>query len=102
MDASSSSGAPTSRTHVADNAALRFFDPDPAVRPVAASDFGGQPPCGRHCAGPRFAVHTEDAKGTTMGDRQAMMEAFEAAATSGDFGAVTGLVQNYATDDFVE
>ena len=37
-----------------------------------------------------------------MGDRQAMMEAFETALKSGDFGAVTGLIQNYATDDFVE
>jgi hypothetical protein len=37
-----------------------------------------------------------------MGDRQAMIAAFEAAATSGAFGALTELIQNYATDDFVE
>jgi hypothetical protein len=37
-----------------------------------------------------------------MGDRQEMMRAFEAAATSGDFGAVTQLIQDYVTDDFVE
>ena len=37
-----------------------------------------------------------------MGDRQEMMQAFEAAMKSGDFGALTGLVQEYATDDFVQ
>jgi len=37
-----------------------------------------------------------------MGDRQAMIQEFEAALKTGDFGALTGLVQDYATDDFVE
>jgi len=37
-----------------------------------------------------------------MGDRQAMIEATEAAMKSGDFGAMTKLIQDYATDDFVE
>ena len=37
-----------------------------------------------------------------MGDRQAMMQEFETVLKSGDFGALTGLIQNYATDDFVE
>ena len=37
-----------------------------------------------------------------MGDRQAMMQETEAAMKAGDFAAFTKLVQNYATDDFVE
>jgi len=37
-----------------------------------------------------------------MGDRQEMIQAFEGALQSGDFGAVTKLIQDYATDDFVE
>ena len=37
-----------------------------------------------------------------MGDRQAMIQAVEAALKSGDFGAMTKLIQDYATDDFVE
>jgi hypothetical protein len=37
-----------------------------------------------------------------MGDRQAMIQEFETILKSGDFGAMTGLIQNYSTDDFVE
>ena len=37
-----------------------------------------------------------------MGDRQAMIQATEAALKSGDFGAMTKLIQEYGTDDFVE
>ena len=37
-----------------------------------------------------------------MGDRQAMIQEFETVLKSGDFGALTGLVQNYGTDDFFE
>ena len=37
-----------------------------------------------------------------MGDRQEMIQAFEATLQSGDFGALTKLIQDYATEDFVE
>ncbi len=37
-----------------------------------------------------------------MGDSGAMAAAFEAALQSGDFGQVSGLIQEYATDDFIE
>jgi hypothetical protein len=37
-----------------------------------------------------------------MGDTTAMAAAFETALRSGDFGQVQALVQEYATDDFVE
>jgi hypothetical protein len=37
-----------------------------------------------------------------MADRQEMIQAVEAALKSGDFGAMTKLIQDYSTDDFVE
>jgi hypothetical protein len=37
-----------------------------------------------------------------MGDRQAMIQATEAAMKSGDLGAMTKLIQEFGTDDFVE
>jgi hypothetical protein len=37
-----------------------------------------------------------------MGDTTAMAAAFETALRSGDFGQVQALVQDFATDDFVE
>ena len=37
-----------------------------------------------------------------MGDRQEMIQAVEAALKSGDFGAMTKMIQDYSTDDFVE
>jgi hypothetical protein len=37
-----------------------------------------------------------------MGDTREMAAKFEAVLKAGDFGAMTGLIQEYATDDFVE
>jgi hypothetical protein len=37
-----------------------------------------------------------------MGDNKAMAEKFEAVLKTGDFGAMTGLIQEYAAEDFVE
>ena len=37
-----------------------------------------------------------------MGDMQEMAAEFEAALKTGDFGAMTELTQEYATDDFVQ
>ena len=37
-----------------------------------------------------------------MGDVMAMAARFEEALKAGDFGAMSGLIQDYATDDFVE
>jgi hypothetical protein len=37
-----------------------------------------------------------------MGDNRAMAEAFEEVLKTGDFGRLMGLIQEYATDDFVE
>ena len=37
-----------------------------------------------------------------MGDRQEMIQAVEAAMNAGDLASMTGLIQKYSTDDFVE
>jgi hypothetical protein len=37
-----------------------------------------------------------------MGDPMEMAAKFEAVLKAGDFGAMTGLIQEYATDDFVQ
>ena len=37
-----------------------------------------------------------------MGDRQEMIQAVEAALKAGDLANMTGMIQNYSTDDFVE
>ena len=37
-----------------------------------------------------------------MGDNKAMAEKFESVLKTGDFGAMTGLIQEYAAEDFVE
>jgi hypothetical protein len=37
-----------------------------------------------------------------MGDRQEMIQAVEAAMKAGELASMTGLIQKYSTDDFVE
>ena len=37
-----------------------------------------------------------------MGDRQEMIQAVEAALKAGDLASMTGMLQSYSTDDFVE
>src|SRR5512138_3517713 len=60
---------------------------------------GGQPTCLAAAGGARSRPTRG---GDAMADTTAMQQAFEEALRSGDFGRVTDLIREYATDDFVQ